>query len=87
MDTAITFYEKNCHRKIRICFFKKVIEKIRLKDAFQENNEIIAFKISCTPDFQGKYVLRYSEQSPSDLHFSYTLYDLQLLPLFCSENL
>ena len=61
MDTAITFYEKNCHRKIRICFFKKVIEKIRLKDAFQENNEIITFKISCRPDFQDKYVLMFAE--------------------------
>ena len=61
MDTAITFYEKNCHRKIRICFFKKVIEKIRLKDAFQENNEIITFKISCRPDFQDKYVLMFAD--------------------------
>ena len=61
MDTAVTFYEKNFHRKIRICFFKKVIEKIRLKDAFQENNEIITFKISCRPDFQDKYVLMFAE--------------------------
>ena len=61
MDTAVTFYEKNCHRKIRICFFKKVIEKIRLKDAFQENNEIITFKISCRPDFQDKYVLMFAD--------------------------
>ena len=61
MDAAVTFYEKNCHRKIRICFFKKVIEKIRLKDAFQENNEIITFKISCRPDFQDKYVLMFAE--------------------------
>ena len=61
MDTVVTFYEKNCHRKIRICFFKKVIEKIRLKDAFQENNESITFKISCRPDFQDKYVLMFAE--------------------------
>ena len=44
--------------KIRICVFKKFIEKRRLKDAFHlENNKIVAFKICYRPDFQDEDVL------------------------------
>ena len=57
MDTAVTFSEKNCYKKVRICFFKflkkkchrklcicvfkKGIEKICLQDAFHLENNEI----------------------------------------------
>ena len=58
---SLHFWGKNCHRKLRICVFKKSQKTILLQN--NENDEIVMFKISCSSrraDFQDKYVLMFA---------------------------